>query len=234
MKKNIWIPLFSFLLLFTFTGLHSGCSDDSNVSTSTDTKLIYPDNKTLFGSKDFHTGYPALNKDGTFNVVVEIPAGTNDKWEVSKIDGTMEHTLENGRLRVVQYLPYPCNYGMIPRTILPIELGGDNDPMDVLLLGPTLERGSVVKARLLGVLKLIDQGENDHKLIAVSENSPLSSLKNLKELDEKYPGITLILEAWFSNYKGPKETKSMGYGSREEADELLTLSSEHFEERFAR
>ena len=44
--------------------------------------------------------------------------------------------------REVKYLGYPGNYGMIPRTLLPKELGGDGDPLDVIVLGPAVERGS--------------------------------------------------------------------------------------------
>ena len=56
------------------------------------------------------TGYPAVNPDGTINAVVEIPAGTTAKWQVSKRDGTLEWEFLNGKPRIVEYLPYPGNY----------------------------------------------------------------------------------------------------------------------------
>ena len=53
--------------------------------------------------------------------MVEIPAGSNDKWEVDKTSGALYWEQEDGKPRVVQYLAYPGNYGMIPRTSLPHE-----------------------------------------------------------------------------------------------------------------
>jgi len=60
---------------------------------------------------------------------------------------------------------------MIPQTLLSKENGGDGDPLDVIILGPSISRGSVVKAHLIGVLKLLDGGEQDDKLIAIIDNS---------------------------------------------------------------
>jgi inorganic pyrophosphatase len=117
--------------------------------------------------------FPPRTDAGLVNVVVEIPAGTNAKWEVVKESGRLEWEQRGGRPRVFDYLAYPGNYGMVPRTLLPKELGGDGDPLDVIVLGPALERGSVVAVRLIGILELLDGGEQDDKLIAVLPGAPL-------------------------------------------------------------
>ncbi len=70
----------------------------------------------------------------------------------------------------------------------------------VIALGPPVLRGSVVEAKLIGVLKLSDREERDDKLIAVLANSPLYKADSIKELDEKFPGISQILEIWFIGY----------------------------------
>ena len=118
---------------------------------------------------------------------------------------------------------------MVPRTLLPKELGGDGDPLDIILLGPPLNRGDVVSAKLLGVLKLLDNREQDDKLIAVQFNSPLKKSNSLKELDEQFPGIKEILEQWFANYKGNGKVQSNGFGNLEEAEKILKEASEQFE-----
>ena len=118
---------------------------------------------------------------------------------------------------------------MVPRTLLPKELGGDGDPLDIILLGPPLNRGDVVSAKLMGVLKLLDNREQDDKLIAVQFNSPLKKSNSLKELDEQFPGIKEILEQWFVNYKGNGKMKSNGFGNLEEAEKILKEASEQFE-----
>jgi len=159
--------------------------------------------------------------DGLINVVIEIPAGTNAKWEVQKDSGLLEWEQKNGRPRIVQYLPYPGNYGMVPQTLLPKELGGDGDPLDVIVLGSALARGSVVEARLIGVLELLDRGEQDDKLIAVLPEGPLGNISDLAELDAKYAGISEILRLWFSNYKGAGKMSAKGFGDRAKASKIL-------------
>ena len=191
------------------------------------------DSYTLTGSKSFKTGYPASNSDGTINVVVEIPSGTTAKWEVED-DGVMRWEFKKGKPRVVQYLPYPGNYGMVPRTLLPKELGGDGDPLDVIVLGDAAARGAVVKARVIGVLKMLDDGEQDDKLIAVIEGSPLAAASNLQELNAKFPGVTAIVETWFGNYKGPGEIETAGYAGTSTAMGVLRAAERAFQETAAR
>ena len=82
---------------------------------------------------------------------------------------------------------------------------------------------------LIGVLKLSDDSEQDDKSIAVQFNSPLKKSDSIEELDERFPGITQILELWFTNYKGNGKMKSNGFGDREEAERILNEASDHFE-----
>lgn len=173
----------------------------------------------LRGEKNFLTGYDPINRDGTYNVVIEIPAGTTAKFEVDKNTGMMELEQKNGQPRYVQYLGYPGNYGLIPRTVLPKAKGGDGDPVDVLVLGPAVPRGSVVRGRAIGMLNLLDNGEIDDKIIVVMENSPFAKVRSIADLDAKFPGVTGILQAWFTSYKG--------YGK----DGKLQLSSQGFKGR---
>jgi inorganic pyrophosphatase len=175
------------------------------------------------GATDLLDGPETFGEPGLIHVVVEIPAGTNDKWEVDGESGLLHWELKDGKPRVVQYLAYPGNYGMIPRTRLPAELGGDGDPLDVLLLGPALERGAVVTARPIGVLKLLDDGERDDKVLAVPLAGPLSDVTDLASLDAGYPGARAIVETWFTHYKGPGRVEANGTGG---ADEALAIVEE--------
>jgi inorganic pyrophosphatase len=163
-----------------------------------------------------------LNADGLVNVVVEIPSGTNAKWEVSKTDGTLHIDKQQGKPRIIEYLPYPANYGMVPQSYLAETQGGDGDPLDVILLGPALPRGCIVAANIIGVLLLIDNGERDDKLIAIYPGSPLGKIVTLEDLENRYHGITTILETWFTNYKGKDKARANGFGTREEALAILS------------
>ena len=142
----------------------------------------------------------AKYEDGDLNTVIEIPAGTLEKWEVNKTTGQLELEYRNGQPRIIQYIGYPGNYGFIPQTILPKEAGGDGDPLDVLVLGSPVKRGTILKSKLIGVLHLLDGGEQDDKLIAVGEDSPLYSINSIAELDSNYAGITESIEIWFNGF----------------------------------
>lgn len=176
--------------------------------------------------------YAALQQDSLVQVIVEIPAGTNEKWHVEKTTGVLEWEQENGAPRVVQYLGYPGNYGIIPQTYLPAALGGDDDPLDVLLLGPALERGTVARARVIGVLRLVDRGERDDKILVVPVSGPLSSAHSLVELEAQYPGVQRIVALWFSNYKGADQALSNGFADADTAMAVVREASRYYREAY--
>ena len=146
----------------------------------------------------------------TLTAVIEIPAGSVQKWQMSKEQpGMLEWEREadelsaGTRLRTIQYLPYPFNYGALPGTLAAREQGGDGDPFDVLVLGAALPKGSTVNVRVLANLVMIDNGEQDDKLLAVLTDDPLyADVQSLADLNQQFPGITNIIETWFRHYKG--------------------------------
>jgi len=110
------------------------------------------------------------------NAVIEIPAGSKVKYEYDP-DTTCMFVDRILYSSVV----YPHNYGYIPET-----LGEDGDPLDVLvIMQEPVYPGCYLKARIIGVMHMIDQGEEDDKLIAVHANDPeyqrMDSIFNLPE-----------------------------------------------------
>ncbi len=143
------------------------------------------------------------NLDGTYNAVIEIPAGSSIKYELTKNGDEILEQIENGKIRLINYLPYPFNYGFIPQTVLPSENGGDGDALDVIVLGPRAQKGTILKIKPIGTLISIDNNETDSKVIAVSLNeTDLSNINNIRELEENYIGILDIIKIWITNYKG--------------------------------
>jgi len=167
---------------------------------------------------------------GLVHVVIEIPAGTNAKWEVNKESGRLAWEQRDGRPRIVAFLPYPGNYGFVPRTLLPKEAGGDGDPLDVLVLGPAVPRGSVMAVRLLGVLAMQDGGETDDKLIAITPDGPFGDVGSLAELRSRYPGALDVVADWFTHYKGLGVVRLGGYADRAVADSILQTAITAFHE----
>lgn len=124
------------------------------------------------------------------HTVVEIPAGCKVKYELDK---------ETGLLRVDRVLyssvVYPANYGFIPRSY-----GDDHDPLDVLVLmqEPVVPL-SLLRARPIGMMNMLDQGQSDEKIICVHLDDPnFADLRDIKEL----PGHRLKeLQRFFQDYK---------------------------------
>ncbi len=172
---------------------------------------------TLTGERNLYLDYTAKNTDGTVNAVVEIPAGTHDKWETDVKNGRLFRECKNGAPRVIKYLGYPANYGMIPRT-----LGGDGDPLDVIVLGGMMRRGAAGAVKPIGVFFLNDNGSIDDKILAVMPGSFLGPINSIAELSSLYPGYLDIIETWFTNYKGVGGgLESKGFGSVDTAIKII-------------
>lgn len=190
------------------------------------------DTYTIKADFDYLADIPSKNDNGTVNAIIEIPAGSNEKWEVSKNDSSIINwEFKNGQPRIVQYLGYPGNYGTIPSTALPKSLGGDGDPLDILVLGAALERGSVVPVRVIGGLKMLDGGEQDDKLIAVPvvEQSPFKDVESIEVLQKSYPGVVEIAQTWFANYKGiDGGIEVEGVMTSKEASNVLEQAIKHY------
>jgi inorganic pyrophosphatase len=182
----------------------------------------------IVGERNFLNGYPAINDDGTVNVVIECPAGTTAKWVVDP-DGVLRRKYDGDAPRSYKYLPFPANYGMVPGTLLAHEIGGDGEPLDALVLGPAVPRGTVVRTRVIGVLALLEAGEQDDKMVTVPEGPPFDRVDDIEELDRLFPGVTVILETWFLNVKGQNVFQSFGFLGSSAARRLLQATSTAYE-----
>jgi inorganic pyrophosphatase len=200
-------------------------SDEAAEAASDDTdeaEVKYLDAWTLKGERNFLTGYPAVNADGTANVAVEIPTGTSEKWETctssaaadpvafprcaeAKPGRLMVHEVKKGARRIVNFLGYPGNYGSIPHT-----QGADGDPLDIIAIGPKHERGTVIPVKVVGVIRCIDDGKQDDKVLALTQDSPLfAGVGTLAQLNKAAVNGAEIVRLWFDSYKGAKPGSKM-------------------------
>lgn len=156
------------------------------------------------------------------NVVIEIPYGSNIKYELDK---------ESGAVVVdrVMYsaMFYPANYGFVPNT-----LSDDGDPADVLVLNEyPLQAGSVIKCRLIGVLLMEDESGIDEKLLAVPVSKIDPRYDDIKSLND-LPEITLDrIKNFFETYKmlePNKWVKVKDYKGKEEAQAILQKAIESY------
>lgn len=230
MKPIFLTTIISFLTILY--GCHSTTENNEITISETTSKLAISTSApyTIKGEHHYLHGYNAQTQEGNINVVVEIPTGSVDKWEVDKTDGSMKWEMLEDGPRKVNYLGYPANYGMIPQTYLPKELGGDGDPLDVIVLGPAVERGSVIECKVIGVLELLDRGEQDDKLIAIMKDTPFYGVNSIQELNNQFNGAIDIVSTWFSNYKGPGKMELKNVAEKEKALEILETAIRAYKE----
>lgn len=155
-------------------------------------------------------GVATIAEGGELNMIVEIPAGTNDKYEYNKENRKFEQdTFADGSKRRIQFLPYPGNYGFIPSTEMDVERGGDGDPLDILLIGEHARQGSLIPVEPIAALLLKDRGELDTKIIAIPADANQRTIRadNYMELLLEYPAAHQIIEDWFLHYKGKGQTE---------------------------
>lgn len=125
-----------------------------------------------------------------FNAIIEIPFGSSVKYELDKQSGLI-------KLDRVLYsaVYYPANYGFIPQT-----LAEDDDPLDVLVLcQETVVPLTLIHARAIGLMTMIDSGKRDHKVIAVATKDP--EFNSYYEAAEMPPHRLMMLRRFFLDYK---------------------------------
>ena len=152
----------------------------------------------------------------TLRFRIEIPAGTKQKWEFNDETGEIEKDYKDGKERIIQFLPYPGNYGFIPET-----LAGDGDPIDVIDLDEAEKRGELKEVRIIGALNFEDKKEEDIKFIGVSPNGTFGHIHSIEQLLMEKPAVLEIIKSWFLNYKKPGKMVFYGYIDRSESVRLI-------------
>ena len=203
--------------------------------------LLYScDNKgklenTVNNSISFLHDIAAFTPDSLVNVVIEIPAGTNQKWEVNKVTGQIEwEQVTIDSFRVINYLPYPANYGFVPQTLLPESAGGDGDPVDVFVLGSSIARERIVKVRIVGIIHMLDDKESDSKLVAINAEEPGFNAHSYEILNNNYPGVIDIIKLWLLHYKGPGIVEILSVNDEKDAVRYLRTAYNDYIEQLSK
>ncbi len=138
----------------------------------------------------WHDVSPGKELPRDFQAVIEIPLGSNVKYELDKATGLLKVD------RIIHSAVfYPANYGFIPQTY-----AEDNDPLDVLVLcQEPIQPLALIKARAIGVMTMVDSGASDDKIIAVATNDP--EFSEYIEARDLPPHRMLVLKRFFQDYK---------------------------------
>ncbi len=146
--------------------------------------------------------------------LVEVPRGSKVKYELDKPSGLIKVD------RVLfSSVHYPANYGFIPRTYCE-----DGDPLDILVLGQeAVVPLSIVRAKPIGLMKMVDQGQPDDKIIAVHVDDPeYSDYESIRELP---PHRMKEVKRFFEDYKALERKTVVVEEFLDRADALRAIES---------
>lgn len=171
----------------------------------------------------WHSVSPGDNLPEIVNGIIEIPKGTRAKYELDKESGLL-------RLDRVLYssMYYPANYGFIPQTYC-----DDKDPLDILILTQIdVVPLCIVPAKIIGVMRMLDNNEADDKIIAVSAGDP--SVNHINDISELPQHFISELRNFFEDYK-KLENKTVvveEFFDRKTATNILLDSLKMYKENF--
>jgi inorganic pyrophosphatase len=157
------------------------------------------------------------------NAIIEIPKGSRAKYEIDKDSGLI-------KLDRVLYasMYYPLNYGFIPQT-----LGEDHDPLDIVVLTQVaVVPRCLIPSQVIGVMRMIDKGEADDKIIAVAmQDASVSHIHDVKDLPEFF---RVELKHFFENYKTLENKKVVvdEFQSKDKAMEIILESLAYYKKEF--
>jgi inorganic pyrophosphatase len=162
------------------------------------------------------------NEDEAVNAVIEIPQGSNIKYELDKKSGAifLDRILYGSQF-------YPANYGFIPNT-----LADDGDPIDILVLSTeSVVPGCVIKSKVIGVLIMEDENGQDEKIVAVPVTKLDPQMAKINSLED-LPEIKLNqIKHFFETYKDlepGKWVKVTGFEGKEKAMELINKAIQNY------
>jgi len=172
----------------------------------------------------WHAVHIGDNAPEIVTAMIEIPKESKSKYELDKDTGFL-------KLDRVLYssMTYPYNYGFIPQTYC-----DDKDPLDILVLTQAkIFPMSLMRAKVIGVMRMIDGGEADDKIIAVSPDD--MSVNHIEDIEELAPHALLELKNFFEDYKKleNKEVLVEKFQNKEKAWEIIKQSMIDYKEYMA-
>ena len=167
------------------------------------------------------------NAPEEINVIIEIPKGSNNKYEVDKETGLIKLDRAN-----YTSAAFPYDYGFVPQT-----LWDDGDPLDVILLTTyPLFPGILVSARPVAVMEMIDDGDSDYKVICVPvDDKRWDDVKDLNDLNKHMiKEFQHFLETYKALKGKPAPVEVTGIKGRDVAIEAVKKSVELYNEKFSK
>lgn len=171
---------------------------------------------------------PHHSKMGWVNCFIEIPAGSRIKYEFNEDYDIFEVSRILPRKDRYPFgeIQFPMAYGCIPRT-----LSEDGDCLDVLIYGSkNIERGTLVEGKIIGALKVVDNGKLDYKMLVIPFFSPLfSSLNSLNDIGSAHEEITEFFKTYKNDLPSELRPEVGPWISGNEAEDIFVKSIHDYE-----
>ncbi len=161
------------------------------------------------------------------NVIIEIPKGSNNKYEIDKETGLIKLDRAN-----YSAAPFPYDYGFVPQT-----LWDDGDALDVIVLTTfPLQTGILVNVRPVGVIDMVDTGESDYKILAVpTEDKRWEDVQDLADINKHtLKEFQHFLETYKALKGKPAPVEIKGVMGKAEAIAAFNKSRELYKQKFAK
>ena len=166
------------------------------------------------------------NAPAVVNGIIEIPKGSKGKYELDKDSGLLK--LDRVLFSAVHY---PAAYGFIPQTYC-----DDHDPLDILVLcSVEVPHMCLIEAKVIGVMQMVDQDEEDDKIIAVAAND--ISVNHYNDIADLPPHTLLEMRRVFEDYKALEHNKHVvveQFLGREDAYRIIDDSIKLYNETFVK
>jgi inorganic pyrophosphatase len=171
----------------------------------------------------WHDLTPGTNTPHEVSAIIEIPSKSRNKYELDKDTGQL-------KLDRVLYsaVHYPGDYGFIPRT-----LAEDGDPADILVrINESTFPGCMIDARPIGVLRMLDRGDPDDKILAVPCHDPF--YHDMRELEDISQHYLKEIEHFFHIYKDleGKRVQVLGWETADSARRIIQESIDRYAEKY--
>lgn len=173
----------------------------------------------------WHDISPGENVPNEVNVIIEIPRGSNNKYEIDKKTGLIKLDRAN-----YSTAAYPVDYGYIPQTIW-----DDGDALDAIVLTTwPLSTGILVSVRPIGVLEMIDNGESDYKVIGVpTDDKRWDDVRGIRDMNQhRIQEIAHFFETYKTLNGDNHKVSIKGIGGKKDSMNAIKRSIRLYKEKF--
>lgn len=173
----------------------------------------------LTACQEDYASLPTYTPRKQLQAVIEVPAGSATKLHYNRQTKAFEAEQQAGQDRVINFLPYPANFGFIPST----ETNAQAKPLEVVVLSGRLESGTVLEVIPIGVLQLETDGNLNHKIIAVPARPSERTINaaDYTSFHSDYPAAKAILQQWFVYHNPSAKSKFIGWRNEQFAEQEI-------------